>query len=357
MRAKIALCLVLLVVVAIAVLMLRTEKAVVEPEKEEPLSRLLDDTAFLADLERSGKRGLKGIAVVAPASGLRGENVEKVYALAERFGVAFSREALDPAVIPYTANSDAVRLRLLSEALNDPETEVVWAMRGGYGVSRILPDLAVLPPPPIPKVFIGYSDLTFLHLYLQKLGWKTVHGAMFWELSVPSKDPENFRQLAALLSGRNTELRHEGLRPFNAAAREQEEPIRAVVTGGNLTCLTAAVGTPWALEATGRIVVMEDVKERGYKLDRMFTQLRAAGQLDGVAAVILGTFSAGDDDVEFALERFAAELPAPVFRTDLFGHGVKNRPLVFNAPAVIEKSGSEDGSATLIIQAGTPPEN
>ncbi len=225
--------------------------------------------------------------------------------------------------------------------MNDPDVEVLWAVRGGYGASRLLPALengATLPE--APKVLVGYSDITFLHLFLGKRGWPSVHGAMFWELGADGSDPENFRRLAAVLSGETAELRYEGLKPGNPAAEKLDQPVAGKLVGGNLTCLTAAVGTPWQPDVSGNILFLEDVKEKGYKLDRLFTQLQQAGLLDGASAILLGEFSEGDEQVEFALARFAQSVSVPVFRCDWFGHGEKNYPLILGAPAAIAAEGA-----------------
>ena len=346
----------LVLIIGMVVLLLASSKRErpAPPVAERPLPAMLKDPVFTADLNSSRRRGPGGIAIVAPASGLKGESVRRVHEYAEALGVRFRDDALAPETVPYTANSDEQRLEQLYQAMTDDNTEVLWAMRGGYGVSRILPELDRLPKPKSPKLFVGYSDMTFLHLFLRKWNWKTIHGGMLWELGSPEKDPESFRLLSGLLSGRIWELRYEGLKPFNRAADDQKDPLEAPITGGNLTCIAAAAGTPWALDAANRILLLEDTKERGYKIDRMLTQLRQAGQLQGVRAVILGNFSAGDDQLEFALERFAGECEAPVFRTDLFGHGPKNHPVVFNTPASLIRNDG-DGSFTLVIETGMLP--
>ncbi len=315
--------------------------------KPSDTPKILEDKSFLANMARvRGK-----ITVVAPGSGLRSEKKTKVFEVAETLGLNLPAEALGSRPVPYHAAADEARERLLFQALNDPKTDIVWALRGGYGSARLLPALAARPLTGKPKIFIGYSDMTFLHLFLQQRGWKTVHGAMFLEMFEPGKDEDNYRLLAALLAGRLTELRYDDLRPFNQAARDLSQPVRAVVTGGNLTSLAAAAGTPWPLEAAGKILFVEDVEEPGYKLDRLFTQLRLAGQLEGVRAIVLGEFSRGDENTERALERFGQEFAGPIFRTDRFGHGAKNHPLIFNAPAVLKRNSGDGGLFTLSIEA------
>lgn len=320
-----------------------------------PTFSVAEDPQFLSDLARAGEKGAGGIRIVAPASGMGKESLEEARGLARRLGVVFPVQRLDQAAVPYNAGSDEERLADLADALQDQQADIVWAIRGGYGSSRILPALSRLPAQHKAKVFIGYSDMTFLHQHLQRLGWRTVHGAMFGEMTNPRKDPENFRRLAALLSGRVGPLRYDGIAPFNQEAKTSKKAIEGLVDGGNLTCLASAAGTPWALKGAGKILFLEDVNEPGYKIDRMLTQLAQSGAMNGVRAVLLGEFSGGDQHVEFALKRFADSCGRPVFRTDLFGHGRKNYPLVFNAPAALYREDGEQKLFSLSIDATKLP--
>lgn len=304
----------------------------------EQIPPLLEDSVFVADISRASPVGPRGVTIVAPASGGTAKSVESVYKYAAMLGVTLPSDAVRPGTVPYNAQNDDVRLALLGQALTDTDTRVVWAMRGGYGSSRLLEGLAQLPLPVTPKIFIGYSDMTFVHMFLQKQGWRTIHGSMFSEIGNSAKDSENFLLLGEILAGRTSELRYGGIVPYNQAAKDRKEPVCASITGGNLTCLASAAGTPWFVEAAGRILFLEDVKEPGYKIDRMLTQLKQTGQLDDVEAILLGSFSQGDNNTEYALERFAMAYDKPVFRTSMFGHGRKNYPLVFNAPAVLSRS-------------------
>lgn len=322
-----------------------------------PPPGLLEDAAFMDDLKNSGSKGVRGIRIIAPASGVPEESAASIYALADTLGVVFPQHSLNPTAVPYHAASDETRLSFLKDALQDRESEVLWAMRGGYGASRLLPELARMPAADLnKKIFIGYSDMTFLHLFLQQRGWKTIHGSVFGELRSRSKDKDNFRILAALLAGRTKELRYGGLVPMNRPAKQSKQPVHGVLTGGNLTCLAGAAGTPWSLEALGtrgKILFLEDVKEPGYKIDRMLTQLSQSDALREVSAVLLGAFTQGDENTEFALERFALAFRKPVFRADIFGHGAKNYPLVFNVPAVIERKTDGEADFHLNIDAAS----
>lgn len=310
---------------------------------------LWKDEAFRNSLEKSGKLGVKGIMVVAPSSGLKEESLKKAREIAEYLHIRFPEDAVRQAAVPYTANNDDTRLELLQQALNDPDVEVLWALRGGYGSGRLLPSLAQMTPPKTRKIVVGYSDVTFLHLLFQSWGWQTIHGAMFWELYYAgnSKNVENLNRLTALLAGDVKELRYTGLKPLNQHAKNSTSPIMGILCGGNLTCLAAAAGTPWALKGEGKIVLLEDVDEAGYKVDRLLTQMRDSGALDGVAAILLGEFTGGDEALELALKRFAEDFSAPVFQSPLFGHGKDNFPLLFNAQANVTADREEAGTFVL----------
>ncbi|MDL2210665.1 LD-carboxypeptidase [Desulfovibrio sp. OttesenSCG-928-O18] len=293
-----------------------------------------DDPVFLAELTALHAKG-KTI-IVAPSSGPSAASAGASFELAEKINACLPRASLQADGVPYHAAPDTVRLHMLGEALTDPDARVVWALRGGYGAGRLLPELAKLPAPNRNVILVGYSDITFLHLFMHTHALQTVHGSMVFELANPNKDPENFYLLSALLAGALPELSYGGLEPLNHAARQMSGPVSGIFTGGNLACFTATAGTPWMPDTTGKILFFEDVDEGGHRVDRMFTQLRQAGVFDGVKAVVLGSFTDGDNNTSFALERFADEMDKPVFTTDQFGHGSKNYPLVLNAPASVE---------------------
>lgn len=314
------------------------------------------ETAACRDAVASwSPNGVRGVAVVAPASGLKMEGSEKARRMAASLGLALPDAAMKPGVVPYNANDDETRTRLFLDALNNPDVRVLWALRGGYGSGRLLDAVAKAAPPEKKKILVGYSDMTFLHQLVQRWGWPSVHGAMFWELASKNNDPKNFQLLSDLLAGKETTVRYDDIKPFNQAAEETHAPIKGVVRGGNLTCLAAGLGTPWAVDVSdenGVILFIEDVDEPGYKIDRMLTQLRLAGAFDSVKAILMGTFSKGDAATEFALERFAKECDTPIFRNSLFGHGAVNYPLVFNVPAGIERD-EEVGEFSLIMDVET----
>lgn len=188
----------------------------------------------------------------------------------------------------YLAGSDEERAADLSAAFLDPAIRGIFATRGGYGCSRLLehfdPELARRHP----KAVVGYSDLTTLHLALQGAGLVSFWGPM--PGTTAGLDPFSRRGLVrALMSDR----------PLGPVPnRRGAETVRAgraegPLTGGTLTLLATSLGTPYAVATAGRIVFLEDVGEEPYRVDRLLTQLLAAGRLRDAAGIALGGFTGG----------------------------------------------------------------
>ena len=228
------------------------------------------------------------IALVAPAGPVREERL----ATALEHCARFSFEAVPGSAIRqrtgYLAGDDAERLADLQRALDDPAIDAIWALRGGYGTMRLLPRLRL---PPVPKAYIGFSDNTALHLWLDRAGMVSFHaphpGADFPPLAM-----DCFRRVL---------LRPE---PAGILPQAPETPVRTLVggraegtlVGGNLALVAALCGTPWQPDARGRILFLEDVGEAPYRLDRLLRQLELSGVLGNVAGLALGQFTECDGD-------------------------------------------------------------
>jgi muramoyltetrapeptide carboxypeptidase len=188
----------------------------------------------------------------------------------------------------YLAGTDRERLQDLEAAFRNPDIKAVFCARGGYGVSRLLgtfdPELARRHP----KALVGFSDITVLHLALQHAGVISFWGPM--PCTGLGWSAFSVRALErALMSAEPV-----GRLPFSR--RRRPETLRRGIakgrmTGGTLSLLTASLGTPYEVDTRGRIVFLEDVDEEPYRVDRMLTQLVAAGKLGDCAGVALGIFT------------------------------------------------------------------
>jgi muramoyltetrapeptide carboxypeptidase len=188
----------------------------------------------------------------------------------------------------YLAGSDRERLHDLEAAFRNPGVKAIFCARGGYGVSRLLASFDVALARRHPKALVGFSDITILHLALQKAGVVSFWGPM--PCTGLGWSGFSVRALGrVLITGRAA-----GRVPFSRGhrARTLRPGIgRGRMTGGTLSLLTASLGTPYEVETRGRIVFLEDVDEEPYRVDRMLTQLVAAGKLADAAGVALGIFT------------------------------------------------------------------
>ena len=180
----------------------------------------------------------------------------------------------------YLAGHDRDRLNDLNRALRDPKIDAIWCLRGGYGMMRILPGVdydAILRSP---KVIIGYSDITALHAAVQRrCRLVTFHGPTAREpLSDFSRD--SFQR--AIVKQTDSCGIAPGAREINAGQAEGR------LAGGSLSVLAALAGTPYAPDLTDSILILEDVNEPVYRIDRMFQQLKLADMLSGCRAIAFG---------------------------------------------------------------------
>lgn len=276
------------------------------------------------------------IALVAPAGPVRGPEMLRC-AMA-------NVEALQavPVVAPhamqqrgYLAGTDAERAADLQWALDDPAVEAVWCIRGGYGVTRLLPHLTFDGLRQRPKPVLGYSDITALHVALgQATGLVTFHAHMAGR----TMHPLAATQLAAA-------LRHEGLLCGRWAEAVPLVPGVAAgrLAGGNLAVLSAMVGTPWAPTFRDALVVLEDVGEAAYRVDRMLVQLEQAGSFAGVRGLICGRFTEVPADVapdapscESLVQALAMRLAVPCLGGVPIGHVPDQWVVPLGAHAILD---------------------
>jgi muramoyltetrapeptide carboxypeptidase len=237
---------------------------------------------------------------------------------------------LDPVLYPsardqgsmrgYLAGDDQMRTADLRAALTDPDIAGIIFATGGSGAQRTLEamdwaGIAGLPP----KVLAGYSDVTaVLEAVASKLGWASLLSPMVVSCGGAAGHYSFASMLRALMHPEQaTDLR------YPMATRVAGGTARGVTLGGNLTLLTSSVGTDTSWPARGGILLVEDQNEQEYRVDRMLTQLRRSGYLDGVAGIVAGTFvGCGDPAVieEILAERLGG-LGVPMIAWANVGHG------------------------------------
>jgi muramoyltetrapeptide carboxypeptidase len=245
----------------------------------------------------------------------------------------------------FHANSDEERFRQLEAALYDKANDIViWALRGGYGSARLINKLMELKAPKQEKIFIGFSDITALHLFLsQQWNWHTIHGCGLIQILDKNQDPKNYFKIADIVSKKQSIQSISNLKPLNKEAVKRNK-IKGCLTGGNLTLVENSIGTSWQVKTAGKIVFLEDTGEKGYRIDRSLHHLWQAGLLREVSAIIFGDFiiKTKNNGISIALDRFAQDINIPVYKTNQFGHGNINYPLVYNSTAEVVPSNEKD---------------
>ncbi|WP_242346538.1 S66 peptidase family protein [Anaeromyxobacter terrae] len=270
------------------------------------------------------------MAVIAPGGMPDPLRLERGLAAVRGFGYAVVEGPKLRRRARYTAGTAADRGADLVWALTAPGVDAVWFARGGFGTAHLL---AALPPELPPRVVIGYSDATALFCALAgRDGLHLLHGPVLQELG----DHTAFESLARL----RQVLASGEAPPLSCAGPAR--PVRGRLIGGNLAVLASLCGTPWQLDARGAIVVLEEVAEAPYRLDRLVTQLVQSGAIDGAAAVTLGELvrCAPPGEAPGAAEDVIADLLAPlgipVVRGLPVGHGPRNDAFWWGDEAVLE---------------------
>lgn len=222
------------------------------------------------------------------------------------------------------------------------DSKAIWCVRGGYGSMRLIPALSKIRPPRKPKLLLGFSDITALHLFVnQNWNWPSFHSRNISAMQIHDHLTPDRQAMERLLFGRDREISYKGLRPLNSLAKIDSE-IKGRIIGGNLRILQSSLGTSWELQAKNKILFIEDIGERGYSVHRMLEQLKQAKIIHrGLKALAIGQFTEGEEKngkdltVE-ALERIAKELPYPVFSGLPCGHGPENFPLPLNTDCILK---------------------
>ena len=251
----------------------------------------------------------------------------------------------------YLAGPDEVRLAEFNHFLNRDDLHALFCVRGGYGTLRLLPHLDYAAARRRPKVLLGYSDITALHLALyEHAGWTGISGAMV-AVEWPQPDAASAEQVWALLRGATpsplmapTGQPLVGLRPGSA---------EGVLLGGNLSLVARLVGTSYLPDLTGAILVLEEIGEPPYRVDGLFAQLKLSGLLDRLGGLVLGGFTEAEPPegrpslaLDEVLAHYTDDLPFPVATGLLYGHFPVKSAIPIGVRARLEVTGR---AATLSV--------
>ncbi|WP_118182846.1 S66 peptidase family protein [Paraburkholderia phosphatilytica] len=275
----------------------------------------------------------KTVAVVAPAGIPNMDNIAQAVALLESWGLRVTLGAHVAERFRHLAGPLEHRAGDLAAALADPAVDIVWIARAGYGCAHVLPSLPDAIPPG--KTVIGFSDVTALFCALRHVpGIRLIHGPTLNSLAAQVDDLSRQSVHDALTGAARAPI---ALDLLHGPADAVEGPI----AGGNITVLASMGGSRWQPQFRDAIVVLEDVTELAYRLDRSIMTLRHASMLDGARAIVLGEFvrcpvpPGADYTLNDVLLDVLGPLGLPVYGGLPVGHGDRNLSWVYGQHAAI----------------------
>lgn len=217
--------------------------------------------------------------------------------------------------------------------LASSDVDIIWAARGGHGSFRLIKPLSKYHFHK-KKVFVGYSDLTAMNLFLSKFSnWKVIHGPMICDLFDYNNKSKSVDLLIDILK-EDVSYKFK----ISPLYEQDSRPIKGRITGGNLTLIEASLKTAWEINTDNKILVLEDVNVSPEGFYRSLYHLWEARKLDKVKALVVGSINGKypTDPFKNILTKVANLTKKPIFLTDKIGHGKFNFPFVYETNAVIE---------------------
>ncbi len=294
------------------------------------------------------------VTFVAPAGPIDIEKVRKARAVFEKVGLRVDVPKGLARKNDYLAGSDEQRTEELNAAIADPNITAIFPCRGGYGLTRILDNIDYQLLRTNPKIIAGFSDITALHLAIaRKSRVITFHSPMpqcyLWDES----EDYAFSATALWRTVMRSTYQDTHKRGFVVETSEKgPQPKKLTggcaygrLIGGNMTLISITLSTPYAIEPNGSILVLEDINEDLFKIDRYFSQLRLAGILHAVNGIIIGTFTKSDkehlekqdrNEIQKIVTHYCLNLGVPVVTDFPIGHSPYNVTIPLGAKAKLD---------------------
>lgn len=292
------------------------------------------------------------VGIIAPASPPNESKLNKALSFLEELEVNVKLGTSIRQRFGYLAGDDESRLKDLHTMFRDPSIKAIICACGGYGTGRIAGKIDYSLLKKHPKIFWGYSDITFLHTAIhQQTGLVTFHGPMLssdiGKEDVHDLTKESFKQLFQL-----DQLKYdETISPLTVLAAGSAE---GQLIGGNLALLTSTLGTKYEVDTKNKLLFFEDIDEEPYRVDRMLNQLHMAGKLEEAAGILVCDFNGCEPKkreesltLEEVINDYVIRVNRPAIMGFKIGHSKPNFAIPVGAKAKMETRNKE-----VVIESG-----
>lgn len=292
------------------------------------------------------------IGIIAPSSPTMEENIQKAYDTIAEMGFKVKMGKSPYEKYGYLSGTDEIRARDINEMFKDTEVDGIICMRGGYGTPRILELIDYDIIRNNPKIFVGYSDITALHIAFNQIaGLVTYHGPMVSsDMLHGFSDFSKESLFKAIMDSK----------PIGRISNPLEEEIITInggmaegsLIGGNLSLITDTMGTPYEIDVKGKILFIEEIGEEPYNIDRMLNQLRLAGKLNEARGIILGDFKDCNpkDDESLSLEQVINDHIKPIGKPTIYNLQSGHCAPIITLPFGVNVRLDADKKETLILE-------
>jgi len=324
------------------------------------------------------------VDIILPGTSCTFEEIKKIKNYVKKIGLCpnifLEKETVIKKAIAHEFASIAAETRFaqLKKAIENKDSKIIWCARGGYGSAELLPFLMKMQKPKQQKIFIGFSDISSINIFLIKQwNWKVISAPVLTQLALNKVSEKSKKAISDLLFGKTKELKYsinithptpvilepgvQGSREFadkltrSSALQAKDDGViknhGAIIVGGCISVISAHFGTKNQIDWNGKILFLEDEGEDGERLDRYFFQLVTimSEQKKYPAAIVLGNFLEANPhgtpkakNIEMAIAKFASnlaekKLPIPLFveKTKCLGHSKNMMPLILGAKTKI----------------------
>lgn len=294
------------------------------------------------------------VDIISPATACSTDEIQKIKNFVQKIGLTprifLEKELTLKKAISHEFPSfeAATRFTQLKNAIENSDSKIIWCSRGGYGSADLLPFLCSLKKPKTQKMFIGFSDISSLNIFLiQEWGWQVISAPVLIQLALEKVSAKSKKAIIDLIFGKTKELKYE-LKKLTT----QNFVIKSEIVGGCISVLSGHFGTRNQINWQNKILFLEDEGEDGERLERYFNQIITiiAEQKKLPAAILLGNFLEANPhgtpkakNIEMAIQKLVEKiaenkLKIPVFREKLncLGHSKNMMPLLLGKEAIID---------------------